>query len=64
MGSFSKFAIDAGYRWSNMFAEPGVMPPVLSMPKVMAAECSGATFDSSMGDGCGNADVAAWKPLC
>ena len=32
-----------------MFAELGAIPPVLSMPSVIAAECSGATFASSIG---------------
>jgi hypothetical protein len=63
-GSLSKFAMDGGYRVSNMFAEFGVMPPVLSMPSVIAAECSGATLASSIGVVVGNADEADEKLCC
>lgn len=48
-GSLRIFPIDAGYegRLSNIFALFGVNAPVLNMPSVMAAECSGATLESS-----------------
>lgn len=48
IGSLSRLAIEAGYRVSKRLAVLGVMPPVLNIPSVIAAECS-ATFASSIG---------------